>query len=174
MRGWRARPSKCERRVSPLRPRRASAQASRLLSPAVSRLVERGDNLGKAAQGLLAGDGKSIGAAFDAVKPAINVALHHRSGQSNTRYGAQFGEPQGPRCKRTDAAEGILAVSGNDRHSMTPANIEVGPAPLELAEQQCRLAFRLARPIRNRLLDHLHGATRTDQHQPQTDAPAQF
>jgi hypothetical protein len=46
-----------------------------LLKPTVCRLVEYGYDLGEPAQGLPAGNGKSVGAALNTVKPAIDVTL---------------------------------------------------------------------------------------------------
>lgn len=138
------------------------------------RPVEHGNRLGELVQRLLARARQCIGAALDAVEPAVNIALQYRRGASNAGRYAQFGERhRSGRGECPGAAKRILAIGGDDRRSAAPTEVEITPPPLKLAKQQLHPALRLARVVGYRVFNDINRAAGADQEQAQTQSATQ-
>src|SRR5262249_12704927 len=138
------------------------------------RPVEHGNRLGELFQRLLARAGQGIGAALDAVEPAVNIALQDRRGASNAGCYTQFGE--GHRSGRGEcpgAAKRILAIGGDDRRSAASTEVEIAPPPVKLAKQQLHPALRLVRAIGYGVFNDIDRATGADQEQAQAQSATQ-
>jgi hypothetical protein len=137
-------------------------------------LVEHGDGLGETIQRLLAGDGKSVGAAPDTVEPAVNVALQNRRGFGDAGHNAQFAQPhRSRRSERTDARtdgprrlqramrarRGGQRISGSNWRALVDADIGrfkrvIGDALRSCTERRSATEVAVAVHMLNRMLEH--------------------
>src|SRR6266851_4850015 len=121
--------------------------------------------------------GQAIGRALESTKPAVDVALEnarrvgHESGfaqRLQARVAAALDEHR--------AAQGLLAVGGDDRRPRDAATIRIAHTPSVLAEQPGQARHSPSRPVGYGIDDHLDTGGRTagrDGHQAEPEPSAQ-
>src|SRR5438093_10580151 len=121
--------------------------------------------------------GQAIGRALESPEPAVDIAL-----EDTRRVGHEAGFAQRLQARvaaaldEHRAAQGLLAVGGDDRRPRDAATIRIAHAPSVLAEQAGQARHSPSRPVGHGIDDHLDTGGRTagrDGHQAEPEPSAQ-